>query len=280
LHNGKNNLIFNSKNMDKIILKKFLLIIIPSFIIGFLAGYLFRYSQGGIVQPKENSRPTQESLSALGPMLVITYDDGPEKLYDQFFPVHKAKGAPATIFMISGMAGDKNMLTWAQLREMNTTGNFEIQDHTYLHPNLKNLSEDQLTAEFEKSIKTFSENGFQVNQLAYPWGFETDLVKKVAKNYYQSARLCLGIEKPYQPKDYSSIASNPYSIDAYYMDVLSMETIKSYVDKAVANKTLLVFVSHGFLPEEVGQLIDYAKEKDCEIVTYSEAIKRIFNRLP
>lgn len=276
--------------MKKIILKKILLIsiliVIPSFIVGIFVGYSLKHNPVQIVQKtvqhvvqvKDNLRQIQKAQKVFpvsGPMMVITYDDGYEKIYSEFFPVHKVKGVPATLFMISGQVGQLNMLTWSQLHEMNNEpiGKIEIQDHTYSHPRLTKMTGNDLIAEFEKSIKTFADHGFKVSHLAYPWGDTNDLVKTISQHYYQSARSTGGI---YQPKHYSSI-SDFYSISSYYMDTINIETLKSYVDKAVADKTLFILLSHGHDSGKLAKLIDYAQEKGCEIVTYSEAINRILN---
>ena len=87
-------------------------------------------------------------------------------------------------------------MTWDQLRELKKTGLFDIQSHTYWHPNFKKDRKKMSPAEFEKSVtmqlgkskaKIVKELGGNVEMLAWPFGIYDDyLLKKAAEAGYVS----------------------------------------------------------------------------------------------
>jgi peptidoglycan/xylan/chitin deacetylase (PgdA/CDA1 family) len=103
--------------------------------------------------------------------LVLTFDDGYLDNYVDAFPILKEFGFKATIFVITGTV-DKNpsYMKLEQLKEMLAHG-IDIQSHTTLHENLKDLS-------YEKQVKTLKESkaflekslNKEVDYFAYPYG--------------------------------------------------------------------------------------------------------------
>ncbi len=77
--------------------------------------------------------------AALPPRSVaITADDGHESIYTEMLPRMKRYGFPATLFIYpSAISNAKWAMTWRQLIELRTSGLFDIESHTYWHPNFK-----------------------------------------------------------------------------------------------------------------------------------------------
>src|SRR3990172_9075319 len=70
--------------------------------------------------------------------VVITADDGHRSVYTDMFPLVKQYRIPVTLFIYpSAISNASYALTWKQLREMQETGLFEVQSHTFWHPNLR-----------------------------------------------------------------------------------------------------------------------------------------------
>jgi len=68
--------------------------------------------------------------------VVITFDDGYESNYTLAYPILKHYNMPATIFLIAGsvhpnVPGEPSMLTWEEMREMESSGLIDIQAHTF-----------------------------------------------------------------------------------------------------------------------------------------------------
>jgi peptidoglycan/xylan/chitin deacetylase (PgdA/CDA1 family) len=88
-------------------------------------------------------------------------------------------------------------MTWEQLREIKKTGFFDLQGHTYWHPNFRNERNKLGPAEFDKFVdmqlrkskdRLEKELGVRADMLAWPFGLYDDpLVAKAAKAGYIAA---------------------------------------------------------------------------------------------
>ncbi|HEY5994047.1 MAG TPA: polysaccharide deacetylase family protein [Gallionellaceae bacterium] len=68
--------------------------------------------------------------------VVITIDDGHRSVYAKLLPVVLRHRIPVTLFIYpSAISNASYALTWQQLAELRATGLFDIQSHTYWHPN-------------------------------------------------------------------------------------------------------------------------------------------------
>ena len=68
--------------------------------------------------------------------VVITADDGWQSQYTYLFPIARKYNIPVTLFIYpETISQGKHAMTWDELRELQHTGLFDIQGHTYSHPN-------------------------------------------------------------------------------------------------------------------------------------------------
>lgn len=114
--------------------------------------------------------------------VLITFDDGYESNYVYAFPILQQYRMKATIFMISGLAGqtegDLSYLTWAQMQEMERSGLVEIQAHTHdghhlvgTTPALQVWDAGQMEADLEALRQGFAAAGLSApSAFAYPFG--------------------------------------------------------------------------------------------------------------
>ncbi len=130
--------------------------------------------------------------------VVITVDDGHRSVYEWMMPLLKRYGYPATLFIYpSAISNADYALTWAQLRELKATGLFDIQSHTYWHPNFirekrslapeayAKLVDSQLIRSREKLER---ETGGRVTLLAWTYGlYDGDLMKRASELGYAAA---------------------------------------------------------------------------------------------
>lgn len=116
--------------------------------------------------------------------VVITVDDGHRSVYTELFPLVKKAKIPVTLFIYpSAISHASYALTWDQLRELKASGLFDVQSHTYWHPNFK-IERRRLDAahyqEFVNSQLTKSKTtlermlGGHVDLLAWPFGIYDD----------------------------------------------------------------------------------------------------------
>ncbi len=127
--------------------------------------------------------------------VVIVADDGHKSVYEYMLPVIRRYRYPVTLFIYpSAISNAKYAMTWDQLRELKKTGLFDLQSHTYWHPNFKREKRKLTPEAYEKLVETQlkkakvkieSETGGQVNLLAWPFGIYDDyLLKKAAEAGY------------------------------------------------------------------------------------------------
>jgi peptidoglycan/xylan/chitin deacetylase (PgdA/CDA1 family) len=130
--------------------------------------------------------------------VAITADDGHRSVYTEMFPFIKRYGIPVTLFIYpSAISNAPYAMTWAQLKELQETGLFEIQSHTYWHPNFRNEKKRLTPAEYEKFLKmqlTKSKEqlekklGIKVDMLAWPFGiFDQELARQASETGYVAA---------------------------------------------------------------------------------------------
>lgn len=138
----------------------------------------------------------RESLPAKS--IVISADDGWESVYQYMFPIIQKYQVPVTLFIYpQTISNGKNAMTWDQLKELQQTGLFDIQSHTYSHPNFKQDKRRFSADHFEKSVQTELVNskqilekkfGIKVTFLAWPFGiYNSYLEQEAVKAGYEMA---------------------------------------------------------------------------------------------
>jgi peptidoglycan/xylan/chitin deacetylase (PgdA/CDA1 family) len=77
-----------------------------------------------------------EATPPAGPSVVITVDDGHKSVFTDMLPLVREYGIPVTLFIYpSAISNASYAMTWEQLRVLRDSGLFDIQSHTYWHPN-------------------------------------------------------------------------------------------------------------------------------------------------
>jgi peptidoglycan/xylan/chitin deacetylase (PgdA/CDA1 family) len=113
-------------------------------------------------------------------------------------PIVKKYHIPVTLFIYpSAISNASYAMTWDQLRELKKTGLFDLQGHTYWHPNFKKEQKKLNPAAYEtfvemqlkKSKESLGKNlDINVDMLAWPFGIHDDwLIAKAAEAGYTAA---------------------------------------------------------------------------------------------
>jgi peptidoglycan/xylan/chitin deacetylase (PgdA/CDA1 family) len=123
--------------------------------------------------------------------VVITSDDGHKSVYTEMLPLVKKYRIPVTLFVYpSAVSNAPYAMTWVQLRQIEETGLFDIQSHTYWHPNFKKEKKRLKPADYEKFVdmqlnkskaRIEKEIGGRVEMIAWPFGICDDWLMKKAK---------------------------------------------------------------------------------------------------
>ncbi len=82
--------------------------------------------------------------------VILTFDDGTEDHYTTVFPILQKYGFNGVFFIITKYIGAPGNLTASQIKEMSLSG-MEIGSHTYSHPFLDELTDDQIRFQLKKS---------------------------------------------------------------------------------------------------------------------------------
>jgi len=144
--------------------------------------------------------------------IFLTFDDGYRSVYTQVLPILEKYGFSATVFLITGWIGKKNLwdfnwgrefqhLSWSQIEELKGFG-FGFGSHTVNHPDLTKLNEKELEYELMDS-KNALENrlGKRIDFLSYPFGKCNEKVKRIAKKagYRCAFSICSDPDNPSDP---------------------------------------------------------------------------------
>lgn len=129
--------------------------------------------------------------------VVLTADDGWKSVYTYMYPIVKKLNIPVTLFIYPESISEKNFLTWDQLTELKNTGLFDIQSHTYSHPNFKIAKRKLSSAAYQQFVqkelftsKKILEDklGIKISLLAWPFGiYNTYLEDEAEKAGYVMA---------------------------------------------------------------------------------------------
>ena len=122
--------------------------------------------------------------------VVITVDDGKKSVYTYMLPIVRKNNIPITLFIYpSAISNASYALTWEQLQELQKTGLFDVQGHTYWHPNFnkdkKRLSDADyvkfVNTQLVKSKQVLEEKlNIKVTLLAWPFGIYNDYLEQQA----------------------------------------------------------------------------------------------------
>lgn len=124
--------------------------------------------------------------------VAITADDGHQTVFTEMKPLVERYRIPVTLFIYpSAISNASYAMTWDQLARLKATGLFEIESHTYWHPNFhiekQRLSPDAyrnfVAMQLNKSRETLDRRlDLKVDMLSWPFGIYDDDLITMAQN--------------------------------------------------------------------------------------------------
>ncbi|AIO69006.1 polysaccharide deacetylase family protein [Burkholderia oklahomensis] len=127
--------------------------------------------------------------------VAITVDDGHRSVYELLRPIVLRERLPVTLFIYpSAISNASYAMTWDELRALRDTGRFDIESHTWWHPNFRTerrrLAPDAFrrfaATQFAHSRALIErEVGGPVDLLAWPFGlYDGELTSLAAQSGY------------------------------------------------------------------------------------------------
>ncbi|MFC4518990.1 polysaccharide deacetylase family protein [Cupriavidus pinatubonensis] len=122
--------------------------------------------------------------------VVLSVDDGHRSVYEVLWPMLASRPVHVTLFIYpSAISNASYAMTWDQLRALKRTGWFDIESHSYWHPNFRierarlapdgfrHFAHDQLRRSRERIE---AEVGAPVTLLAWPFGIHDAELEAIA----------------------------------------------------------------------------------------------------
>lgn len=166
--------------------------------------------------------------------VVVTADDGWKSVYTYMLPIVQKYNFPVTLFIYpQTISSGKNAMTWEELKSLQQTGLFDIQAHTYGHPNFKQEKKRRSVESYDKFVKTELESsrkildeklGIKVTLLAWPFGIYNDYLEKQAAD--AGFEMAFTIDARSANRSFAPMAQPRYMI----VDGLSAKTFYSIVN--------------------------------------------------
>lgn len=254
-----------------------------------------------MLQPAHTVEPSPLSKG----YLVVTFDDGRDGALAYAAPILQQDGVYSTMFLYEESldAGWQGFLNLPGALKLQNTFGWQFEGHSLTHPDMNHLASNQLASEVTMSKSVLQQDGFRpIASFAYPYntGWDNATVLGLVRQGYVAARTAdisgnvsvtydrsrqLGpsgctICPPDRYQLYGNVVSN----------VTSVQTVKSYIDQATSNHTVLILVFHQivsqspqqyeYLSTDLKSVMDYANQKiqngTLESLYFSEAVQLLF----
>jgi peptidoglycan/xylan/chitin deacetylase (PgdA/CDA1 family) len=134
--------------------------------------------------------------------VVITIDDGHRSVLREALPLVREFKVPVTLFIYpSAISNASYAMTWEDLQTLRQTGLFEVQSHTYWHPNFRTEQRRLAPAQYRAfAVKQLAQPrtvlerklGANADLVAWPFGVYTDEAIVIAREVGYTGGFTLG----------------------------------------------------------------------------------------
>ncbi len=114
--------------------------------------------------------------------IVLTFDDGYIDFYTTAYPILKKYNMKAVSFIPTSLMNQGYYMSWAQVKEIASSGLVTFESIALTHTNLASLSGARLLSELKDSKNILqSQTGYPVNFIAYPYGISTVNIQNLTR---------------------------------------------------------------------------------------------------
>jgi peptidoglycan/xylan/chitin deacetylase (PgdA/CDA1 family) len=156
-----------------------------------LPAYLFEH-QLAYLREHDQVVTLDDALRDRDGGVVVTFDDGYADFYNIVTPLLVKHSIPATLFLATGLVGRAasglGALTWADLKDIASTGVITVGSHTHTHADLSRAPQDVCEEEMRRSKDLIEDRlGCACSHFAYPWAVASPIADGVARLLFDSA---------------------------------------------------------------------------------------------
>ncbi len=240
------------------------------------------YDYRGFESESDNTNDTDAMTTQFdNGKIFISADDLYPSWYSILFPLCQEKGIAYTGH-ITGDLRFAGVNGWIEAKEMHDAG-MDMQCHTYTHPNLTDLTEQEVLDELTDNDNAFIAAGIPApKHIAYPYGQRNDDVISWVSTLRDSGILA---QQGYQYMGVFGANQNKYLLARVGVDGRNMTYLDYYkqiIKFAHDNKLAVGLLIHKLvltedelglnetLKELLEAIVDYAKEIGMDIITLSE----------
>ena len=228
----------------------------------------------------------------------IAFDDNRRNTYDNAFPLLASRGIVATFYVVADYIRDFSLnrayMGISELKCLQDHG-CEIASHSKTHPHFTRISDDQIRSECSVSRQVLENQGFQVNNFAYPYGDTNDHVDSIVRSYYRSGRSAYA--PPYimkLPAHQFRLSAMPGELESRFKEShirIFANSVRCFrlVDQAYGAKDWIIIFFHNVVPnpkfefetgtQEFATLLDYLMLKGVKTVTVNQALDDLSPRV-
>jgi peptidoglycan/xylan/chitin deacetylase (PgdA/CDA1 family) len=191
----------------------------------------------------------------------------------------KQAGYAATVYISTRNTTFDGYMNWDDIALVAKEG-WEIGAHTYTHPNLTKLTDEEIVGEFEISNDDYLQHGYRPTSFATPFGAYDDRVLEVIMRYYESHRTAW-------PAGSNTLQSDPYQIVSFDINRnTTIEEVTQLLESLQKNGGWVVFQLHHLFPEGgavteeygtslLGEILMQVQTKQIAVLTVSDALKQL-----
>lgn len=145
----------------------------------------FKSNNYKVVPLKDILTKLQNKETIPSKWVALTIDDAYKSFYTDGLELFKKYNYPFSLYVYVKATDKKygDFMTWDMLKEASKYG--EIGLHSYSHPRLQKLNDQEIINDTKKAYEIFEKNmGFKPTVYAYPYGEYTPRVKKTLKENF------------------------------------------------------------------------------------------------
>ena len=188
-----------------------------------------------------------EGIDPDKPMIALTFDDGPSIHTPRLLDMFEKYGGKGTFFVVGNLI-DRNLQTVKRIVD----DGHEIANHSWSHPDLKNLSASKVQKELTKTHdKIFEATGVNAKFMRPPYGSYNNNVKKSAYNCTEAVLT--------------------WSVDTLDWKTRNANSVyNSIMSSAYDGAIILCHDLHGTTVDAMERVIPDLQEKGYQLVTVSQ----------